>query len=100
MKIRGEGMYLLRPYKILCIYMSFQTYDSSDYLQVFMGTGYGGYHKLHFHTSHSVPYSWDMSTEFIAVFWHSNHYGNALGFKATVSIEGSKYLFIKAAFIC
>ena len=41
-------------------------------MQVFMGTGTGGYHKLHFQTSHSTPYIWRDWSEFMSIFWHSD----------------------------
>ena len=68
-----------------------QTRDGSDYMQVFMGTGTGGYHKLHFQTSHSTPYIWRDWSEFMSIFWHSDCCYTKDGIRANIWYYG-KYV--------
>ena len=57
-----------------------------------MGTGTGGYHKLHFQTSHSTPYIWRDWSEFMSIFWHSDCCWTRDGIKAKIWYYG-KYIF-------
>jgi len=65
-----------------------ETRDGSDYMQVFMGTGTGGYHKLHFQTSHSTPYIWRDWSEFMSIFWHSDCCYTKDGIRANIWYYG------------
>ena len=71
------------------ILFTFQA-DSGDYLQLFIGVGYGGYYAIYL-SGEFDAYTWQYDAEFFQIFWHSNGLKDdifATGFKADIRRVG------------
>ena len=58
-----------------------------DYVQVFVGTGRGGFYALYLYGDRGDDI-WTYDAEFFQIFWHANSYETADGFTATVRRVG------------
>ena len=68
--------------------LKFQTDSGSDYLNVHLGVGTGGYLALQFYNFHSKYCCWEYEAEIMFVRWHTDHKYGDWGFKARITRIG------------
>lgn len=57
-------------------------------MNVHLGVGPGGYKVLHFWDYHSETCCWEYEAELMSIYWYTNHYDVAYGFKARITRIG------------
>ena len=67
-------------------------------MNVHLGVGPGGYKVLHFWDYHSETCCWEYEAELMSIYWYTNHYDVAYGFKARITRIGwiGKKLYLEA----